>query len=145
LKTPPKQNSSEPVIEDPGQLTKNFHLKEFKCRDGSHVPDEYMENVKLLCENLQVLRDVIDAPVRVISGYRTPAYNKKINGAKKSQHMVAKAADIRVSGMSPRKVKAIIVGLIKKGEMHSGGVGLYKTFVHYDVRGRNARWYGKGV
>jgi uncharacterized protein YcbK (DUF882 family) len=104
-----------------------------------------MENVQLLCENLQILRDNLGAPIKVISGYRTPAYNKKINGANRSQHMVAKAADIRVKGVSPRKIRSIIIGLIKKGEMHSGGVGLYKTFVHYDVRGRNARWYGRGV
>ena len=128
-----------------GRLTDNFKLSEFKCRDGSDVPDLYMENVQLLAENLQVLRDHIGKPIRVISGYRSPEYNKKIGGAKKSQHMLAKAADIKISGVSPKEVKAIIVSLIKEGKMHSGGVGLYTTFTHYDVRGRNARWYGKGV
>ena len=59
--------------------------------------------------------------------------------------MTAKAADIKVSGMSPKEVKAAIVHLIKEGKMKSGGVGLYTTFTHYDVRGRNARWYGKGA
>ena len=131
--------------EDPGQLTKNFHVKEFKCKDGTHVPDDLLENVKLLCENLQVLRDHIGKPIRIISGYRSPKYNRRIGGAKRSQHMTAKAADIKVSGMSPKEVKAAIVQLIKEGKMKSGGVGLYTTFTHYDVRGRNARWYGKGA
>ena len=140
-----QQNQSNSDNIDPGQLTRNFHIDEFKCRDGSDVPKEYIENVRTLCENLQVIRETVDQPIRVISGYRTPDYNKKIKGAKKSQHMLAKAADIRIRGMSPRKVRAVIIGLIKKGQISSGGVGLYRTFVHYDIRGRNARWYGRGL
>ena len=127
------------------QLTKNFRLSEFKCKDGTDVPDDLRENVQLLCDNLQVLRDHIGKPIRVISGYRSPKYNRRIGGAKRSQHMLAKAADIKVTGMSPSEVKAEIVKLIKEGKMMSGGIGLYTTFTHYDVRGRNARWYGKGA
>ena len=127
------------------KLEENFSLSEFRCRDGSDVPEDLMDNVRLLAKNLQVLRDHVGKPIRVISGYRSPTYNKKIGGARKSQHMVAKAADIKISGMSPSEVKAVIVQLIKEGKMDSGGIGLYTTFTHYDVRGRNARWYGKGV
>lgn len=127
------------------KLEENFSLSEFDCRDGSVVPEELMDNVRLLAKNLQVLREHVGKPVRIISGYRSPKYNRKIGGAKKSQHMQAKAADIKISGMSPAEVKATIVQLIKEGKMHSGGIGLYTTFTHYDVRGWNARWYGKGV
>jgi uncharacterized protein YcbK (DUF882 family) len=140
-----KQSSEMPNMLHSQKLTKNFSLNEFKCRDGSSVPDELIENVQLLCENLQVLRDHIDKPVRIISGYRSPKYNQRIGGAKKSQHMVAKAADIKITGMSPSEVKNVILNLIKDGKMMKGGVGLYKTFTHYDVRGRNARWHGKGA
>jgi uncharacterized protein YcbK (DUF882 family) len=127
------------------KLEKNFKLSEFKCRDGSSVPDELMENVQELARNLQVLRDYLDVPIRVISGYRSPKYNRKIGGARRSQHMLAKAADIKIKGFSPQEVKDVIVSLIKEGKMKKGGIGLYKTFTHYDVRGRNARWYGKGI
>ena len=126
------------------QLTKNFNLSEFRCRDGSDVPDEYMEYVECLAENLQVLRDHINRPIRVISGYRSPPYNRKIGGAKKSQHMVAKAADIKVTGMHPDEVRQEILTLIREGKMAVGGVGRYTTFTHYDIRGWNARWSGKG-
>ena len=34
---------------------------------------------------------------------------------------------------------------IKEGKIKKGGVGLYRSFVHYDTRGWNARWKGKGV
>ena len=127
------------------KITPNFALYEFRCKDGTDVPEDLMDNVTLLCENLQVLRDHIGKPIRVISGYRSPKYNRRIGGARRSQHMLAKAADIKVSGMTPAEVKSVIVQLIKEGKMKSGGVGLYTTFTHYDVRGRNARWHGKGV
>jgi uncharacterized protein YcbK (DUF882 family) len=127
------------------KLEENFSLSEFKCRDGSDVPEDLMDNVCLLAKNLQVLREHVGLPIRVISGYRSPKYNRKIGGARKSQHMVAKAADIKIKGMTPAEVKAVIVELIKEGKMNVGGIGLYTTFTHYDVRGRNARWYGKGV
>ena len=50
------------------KLTENFSLHEFRCRDGSDVPEEDMDNVRELAENLQVLRDKIGKPITVISG-----------------------------------------------------------------------------
>ena len=122
------------------KLEKNFSLHEFRCKDGTDVPDEVMDNVRELCVNLQILRDHIDKPITIISGYRSPEYNTKIKGAKRSQHMSARAADIIVPGMTSLEVRDIIIQLIKEGKMVKGGVGIYPTFVHYDVRGYNARW-----
>lgn len=127
------------------KITENFSLHEFRCKDGTDVPEDLMENVRELCENLQVLRDHLGLPITIISGYRSPEYNRKIGGARRSQHMTAKAADMIVKGMSPDEVKAEIVQLIKDGKMKKGGIGLYTTFTHYDVRGRNSRWYGTGI
>jgi uncharacterized protein YcbK (DUF882 family) len=127
------------------QLTKNFNLSEFRCRDGSEVPDEYIQNVELLAKNLQVLRELLGCPIRVISGYRSPKYNRKIGGARRSQHMIAKAADIKVSGMTPDEVRSAILQLIDEGKMMQGGVGRYRSFTHYDVRARKARWSGSGI
>tara|TARA_R100000152_G_C6753637_1_gene177392 strand:- start:51 stop:458 length:408 start_codon:yes stop_codon:yes gene_type:complete len=126
-------------------LSKNFKKSEFRCRDGSGVPAELMDNLRELVENLQIIRDHIGKPIRVISGYRSPRYNRRIGGARKSQHMKAKAADLRVRGMSPAELREVIINLIKEKKIKKGGIGLYKTFVHYDTRGWNARWTGKGV
>ena len=125
-----------------GDLTENFSLREFRCKDGTDVPPELVENVKLLAKNLQVIRQRIGKPLRIVSGYRSPAYNKKCGGTKKSQHMQAKAADLRVSGMSSDELHAIIIELIDDEKIMQGGVGKYPSFVHYDVRGRKARWSG---
>lgn len=122
------------------KLEENFSLHEFRCKDGTDVPEDLIENVKKLAKNLQILRNHIQRPITIMSGYRTPDYNKKCGGAKRSQHLLATAADIIVSGMTSLEVRDIVIKLIKDGEMDSGGVGIYPTFVHYDVRGRNARW-----
>jgi hypothetical protein len=42
--------------------------------------------------------------------------------------------------MSPQIVHKIILDLIEEGKMKQGGLGLYSSFVHYDVRGTKARW-----
>ena len=124
------------------QLTKNFGIHEFVCRDGSMPEGELESNVRELAENLQVLRDYIGKPIRIISGYRSPSYNTKIGGAKGSQHMKARASDIKNKGVEPREIHGIIEGLIAEGKMKQGGLGLYPTFVHYDTRGHRARWNG---
>ena len=126
-------------------MSKNFKKTEFKCRDGTSVPEELMNNLKELVQNLQIIREFINKPIHDISGYRRPKYNRKIGGARKSQHMNAKAADIRIKGMKPSEIREIIINLIKEEKIMKGGVGLYTSFVHYDVRGFNARWKGTGV
>jgi len=123
------------------KLTNNFNLSEFACKDGTPVPSELLDNVTELAKNLQVLRDFIGLPIKINSSYRTPSHNKAVGGASKSQHLLAKAADIKVSGMKPADLAQIIEGLIDMGKMKQGGLGIYNTFVHYDTYfdGKNAR------
>ncbi len=122
------------------KLTKNFDLAEFNCNDGTVVPPELMPNVIELAKNLQVLRDEIKEPIRLNSGYRHKAYNKRIGGATNSQHLLAKAADITAKSYSPKQLAAVIDKLIKAGKMKQGGLGIYPGFTHYDIRGTKARW-----
>lgn len=124
------------------ELTKNFQTEEFACKDGTPVPPELLGNVKILATNLQVLRDHLNEPVHISSGYRTTTYNAKVGGARKSQHLLAKAADITVKSKTPKQLAAIIEKLIEKGLMRQGGLGEYKGFIHYDVRKGKARWQG---
>lgn len=122
------------------KLTKNFNREEFDCRDGTQVPAELMPNVQELADNLQVLRDDIGEPIRVNSGYRTPAYNKKVGGVSNSQHTKAKAADITAKSFTPKQLAARIEKLIKEKKLWFGGVGVYPGFVHVDIRKNKARW-----
>ena len=84
------------------------------------------------------MRDHFKSPVAINSGYRTVPHNKKVGGATQSQHLYGMAADIAVRGVDPKKVYAFVDSLMP----HTGGVGLYKTFVHVDCRKVKSRWNG---
>ena len=122
------------------KLTNNFSLREFASKDGSETPESVMDNIRMLAGNLQVLRDEIGKPIIINSGYRSEAHNKRVGGVANSQHRFGRAADIRVNGMSPKQVYDTILRLMGEGKMHNGGVGLYNTFTHYDVRSNQSRW-----
>ena len=126
------------------QLTNNFWLKEFNCNDGVEVPSTLIPTVQKLSNQLQVLRDYIGKPIYITSAYRHRTYNRMIGSNDRSQHVKAKAADIKVKGMSPEDVHVIIEMLIDRGDMLQGGLGLYDTFIHYDIRKTKARWDYRG-
>jgi len=114
------------------QVSKNFKLKEFQCKDGNH-------QVRLdsqLLKKLQELRDRIGKPIIINSGYRTKEYNKLIGGSPNSQHLLGRAADISMTNMNPREVARVAE------EIGFGGIGIYRDFLHVDVRKVRARWEG---
>lgn len=117
-----------------------FDISEFNCHDGTEVPSELEANVKALAKELDVLREYLGVPVMVVSGYRTYDWNKKVGGKPKSQHLKAKAADIITKKFTPAQVYKAIETLIGLGRMRQGGLGIYKGWVHYDIRGVKARW-----
>jgi uncharacterized protein YcbK (DUF882 family) len=112
------------------KISPNFSLHEFQCKDGSQLV-KIDERLLVL---LQHLRDKVQKPISIVSGYRTPEYNKKIGGAPKSQHMAGTAADIKIDGLTPKEVAKLAE------EIGFDGIGAYKTFTHVDVRGFKARW-----
>lgn len=112
----------------------NFKVNEFACSDGSDPVFISPELVKLL----QQIRDHFGAPVTINSGWRSPTKNKAVGGAAQSQHLYGLAADITVKGVDPKKVYAYADSLLP----YTGGVGLYSTFVHVDVRKTKSRWNG---
>ncbi len=78
-------------------LSKNFKVKEFRCKDGS---DEILIDMELV-RYLQQIRDWAGASITINSGYRTPSHNASVGGSSRSQHIYGKAADIVCSGKSP--------------------------------------------
>lgn len=122
------------------KLSQNFKLNEFLHQGIECIPTEVMDNLDELADSLQVLRNEINAPININSGYRTHDHNKKVGGSPTSQHLLGKAADMWVSGWEPERLHGVIERLIRIGKMKQGGLGLYDTFVHYDIRGYRARW-----
>ena len=131
------------------QLTKNFNISEFRCKDGTDVPDELENNVQELANNLQVIRDKfcvetgVNMPLIILSGYRSPKHNAKVKGAKNSQHLLAKASDITLKDKSLlQHLYILIKELIDTEEITAGGITFYrdKGFIHYDIRGVKVTW-----
>lgn len=122
------------------QITKNFDLREFASRDGACFPLDVIENIKKLAKALQVIRDEIGWPLIINSGYRSPEHNKNVGGAVNSFHLTGMAADIRSPRIAPITLFATIERLISEGKIPAGGLKAYNSFVHYDIRGNNARW-----
>jgi len=123
-------------------MTKNFKIKEFECKCGCDMPLEVYENIIKLASQLQFLRDYTGRPITINSAYRCQEHNAKVGGSKTSQHLLGKAADITIQSLKPIEVYALIEDLIDMGHMLQGGLGLYDTFVHYDIRKTKARWNG---
>ena len=116
------------------KLSKNFTVKEFACSDGTDTVFISLALVNLL----QKIRDHFGKAVIINSAYRTEAHNKSIGGATYSQHKYGLAADIHINGVTPKEIAAYVETLMPS----SGGIGIYKSFVHVDVRQVKSRWNG---
>src|SRR5690554_3083648 len=112
-------------------LTRSFSLSEFQSKDGEPMTADVLLNVRRLARNLQVLRDELNAPITINSGFRSVAHNKKVGGATGSTHLSGHAADIVVKGHSPKVVYDTIERLQAEGKMEQGGLHAYATFTHY--------------
>jgi zinc D-Ala-D-Ala carboxypeptidase len=105
-----------------GDLSPHFSRSEFDCHDGQIAhPDPKLiaclERLRTACGN---------RPLRIIDGYRDPAYNKRIGGAPNSQHMYNRAADIPAGYATIAQAEAS--GFTGIGHDRSGRV------IHVDVR-----------
>ena len=117
------------------QAAPHFKVREFACKDGS---DPVFVSPRL-AGVLEAIRTHFGAPVTITSGYRTPAHNAATRGSSpRSQHLYGLAADIQVEGAVPTAVAAYAETLLPD----AGGIGIYDTFTHIDVRPQKSRWRG---
>jgi hypothetical protein len=152
------------------KVSPNFRVKEFLTKQKSGYP-KYL----VLDERLVFLLEAIGAHLEplgwdagdivVMSGYRTPYYNKQLDDTKYSLHQWGRAADIfldkddngRMDDFNNDKIisredavalAGVLEGLAKTAELSSfiGGLGIYGPtsahgpFVHVDTRPSRARW-----
>jgi len=152
-------------------VSPHFRLKQFLCKQNGGYP-KYLVLKEDLPLKLELILQSLNAKgyrcdsFHVMSGYRTPYYNKAIGNVKYSRHIYGGAADLFIDenpkdkimddlnqdGKSDYKDASIIYEIID--ELYDkpyyvkffGGLARYKKtvnhgpFVHLDVRGRRARW-----
>ena len=134
-------------------------LKTVYWRDGRYVPSalddinrflsdfrtgDIVEMDPELLDIIYEVREALgsDGTYQVVSAYRSPKTNEMLRGrgaasgvAKKSQHLLGKAIDVRLEGVRTAELRDAAIALER------GGVGYYEgsDFVHMDT-GRVRRW-----
>ena len=105
------------------KLTNNFNLKEFQCPCCGSVKID-----SELIQKLQSLREKINKPIIVTSGYRCPSHNKRVGGENTSYHTQGLAVDITTDYDIEKLV-------ILAREIGFRGIGIYRRlrFLHLDL------------
>lgn len=103
-------------------LTPNFKVREFSCKDGT---DLTLIDIELL-SILQLVRDIMQEPFYINSGYRTEKHNRKVGGASNSFHLYGRAFDVGCNDVKKFAWLCNRIGV--KGILH------YSTFTHIDSR-----------
>ena len=107
-------------------LSKNFTLSEMIAsstaakRGIKNIPDKgQIENLGKLCrEVLQPVRDKINCPLIVTSGFRSPVLNHIVGGSATSQHLRGEAADI--VSVNNLLLWQITIKMVEMGEIEVG-------------------------
>ena len=107
----------------------------------SNIPDKQsLDNMlTLIIECLQPIRNFIDKPMIISSGYRSPRLNGHplINGAQNSQHVTGQAVDFTIKGMTPKQ----IIEMIKRsGVEYDQVINEHNIWVHISYnKGKNRK------
>ena len=104
------------------RLSKNFTLSEITKSNTAkrlgieNAPNQkHLNNMQILIRDLiQPMRDAL-GPIRVSSGYRSPALNRAIGGSNKSQHCKGQAVDIQFFKKGEMCNKEIYDWVLKEG------------------------------
>ena len=153
------------------KVAPHFTLAQFVAKQASGFPKYLVLQEKLLLK-LELLLDSVQArgiqasTFRVMSGYRTPFYNRSIgNRTIFSRHLYGDAADIYIDengdgsmddlngdrriNRDDARYLARVVGQVEETSAFKrflGGIGLYRSranhgpFIHVDARGTPTRW-----
>jgi hypothetical protein len=173
---PPRRASPRGFIEvtrenEGTKLSPHFRLGQFLCKQSGAYPKYVVLSERLLLKLELVLERANESgylcdTFHVMSGYRTPHYNRALGNVPNSMHLWGYAADIFIDqyprdgvmddlnrdGVVNVRDAAVLYDMIDRmfaERVHEplvGGLAKYKStrshgpFVHVDVRGRRARW-----
>lgn len=126
------------MVGDMQPLSKHLRYGEIKCRCGKCGGGMVHPAVVKLFEEIR--EKAGGYKIFVTSGYRCMKHNRDVGGAENSEHLYGRALDLKC----PIQVNFERFAEICNELNPNGGVGIYRDggFVHVDVRGERARWYG---
>ena len=120
---------------------------ELACYDGTPYPAQWIADRAIpLAAEFEHVRLLLACPIRILSAYRTAAYNSRIPGAAKaSQHVQGRALDLATpAGTTRAELLAAVLTIARRPNSRIRGVGEYTWGVHMDIRPseRLVRWSG---
>lgn len=112
--------------------TENFKVSEFACKCGCGKSDIDQRVINMA----QKIREKLGVPVRVNSGCRCEAHNKRVGGVANSKHTKGFAADLS-SSAGAVKMFETVKELQAAGELPELDYCIrYKNFIHIDCGGK---------
>lgn len=118
-------------------LSKHFKLEEFtrsqtaKRNNIDNSPDEgSLYNLKRLATELEKVREILQKPITITSGYRCLDLNRKLGSKDTSSHVVGCAADFVVSGYSVKEVVQIIKDSYIRPDQ---AIAEYDEWIHFSI------------
>ena len=119
------------------------HSAKAKQQGIKNIPSisqvDNMLNLIFYC--LQPIRDMLQKPMIISSGFRCPELNKLVGGVSNSQHLEGKAADFTVAGES---VQGIIFKIQTSNIEYDQLINEYDKWVHISFnKGHNRKQYKK--
>lgn len=119
------------------RLAPSLRLSEIQSKDK----DDLVLIHPALLIGFQELRYAIDKPLKVMSGYRSPAHNAKIGGSSSSMHMMGMALDL-CPIVADKQIDEVLAEMhIIAKDLGFGGIKWYQDqrFLHIDV-GQRRTW-----
>jgi hypothetical protein len=136
-------------------LSSHFTLEEltfseYAARNGldNTPPAPVLENLKYLAERLEAVRALLGVPLQITSGYRAPAVNAGIGGARDSQHCLGLAADFVAPqfGEPYWVARRIETAAVQYDQLiHEFGRWAHVSFVRYNPRRQSLTTFKAGV
>lgn len=117
--------------------TKFFTRSEFACKCGCGQDTVDAELLHVIVN----MRAVRKHPIIPTSANRCVEHNRKVGGAKDSQHIISKALDFYEKGVDPGETARFL----QEAFPDKYGIGVYNSWVHIDVRPEKARWDKRDV
>jgi uncharacterized protein YcbK (DUF882 family) len=129
-------------------VSQHLLWSELACKDGTAYPVEYASRAVALAAVFEQIRFACgNQPITILSAYRSPAHNRKVGGARNSQHVQGRALDLRPpKGFTVATFYTLLRDMAARPFSAIKGLGKYERhgFVHVDIRpqDRLAVWDG---
>ena len=121
-----------------GDISKHFSRHEFRCKCSNNCGFEAVD-IELI-KILEKVRAHFGEPIIVHCGCRCIQHNRSIGSKDTSKHTKGIACDFHIKGILPDIINAYLEAIMADW----GGLGVYDTFNHIDVRSTKARWDSRG-